>query len=60
MPLEEGNIISDEPGLYIKEKGIGIRIEDDLLITSTGAEVLSSSILKEIDEIESFYKLGKQ
>lgn len=60
LPLEEGNIISDEPGLYIKEKGIGIRIEDDLLITSTGAEVLSSSILKEIDEIESFYKLGKQ
>lgn len=59
LPLEEGNIISDEPGLYIKEKGIGIRIEDDLLITSSGAEVLSSSIIKEVDEIESFYSLGK-
>ncbi|HAS56370.1 MAG TPA: Xaa-Pro aminopeptidase, partial [Firmicutes bacterium] len=58
--LEVGNIISNEPGLYIKEKGIGIRIEDDLLITKDGAEVLSKSIIKEIDEIETFYSLGKQ
>ena len=60
LPLEVGNIISNEPGLYIKEKGIGIRIEDDLLITKDGAEVLSKSIIKEIDEIETFYSLGKQ
>lgn len=56
-PLEAGNVISDEPGLYIKEKGIGIRIEDDLLITPTGAAVLTESIIKEISDIEQFYKM---
>ena len=56
IPLEPGNIISNEPGLYIKEKGIGIRIEDDLLITEDGCEVLTSSIIKEVEEIEAFYR----
>ncbi len=55
-PLEAGNIISDEPGLYFKELGIGVRIEDDLLITEDGAEVLTKDIVKEIEDIESFYK----
>ncbi|MBQ1476746.1 MAG: M24 family metallopeptidase, partial [Erysipelotrichaceae bacterium] len=50
--LEAGNIITNEPGLYIAEEGIGIRIEDDLLITGTGAEVLSRDIVKDPDEIE--------
>jgi Xaa-Pro aminopeptidase len=45
-------IISDEPGLYIAEKNIGVRIEDDLLITKNGCEVLSKDIVKEIDDIE--------
>ena len=56
-PLQPGNVISDEPGLYIKEKGIGIRIEDDLLITSKGAEVLTKDIIKEIADIEQFYQI---
>ncbi len=56
-PLEPGNVISDEPGLYIKEKGIGIRIEDDLLITKKGAEVLTKDIIKEISDIEQFYQI---
>ena len=55
-PLEPGNVISDEPGLYIKEKGIGIRIEDDLLITESGAEVLTKDIIKEVADIERFYR----
>lgn len=50
--LEAGMVITNEPGLYIEDENIGIRIEDDLLITGTGAEVLSSEIIKEIDEIE--------
>lgn len=53
-PLKEGNIISNEPGLYIDEEKIGIRIEDDLLITKDGCEVLSKDIIKEIDEIENY------
>jgi len=54
--IPENAIITVEPGLYIKEEGIGIRIEDDVLITKNGAVSLSSSIIKEIDEIEKFMK----
>ena len=52
--LQPGWVISDEPGLYIDEEAIGIRIEDDLLITEDGCEVLSKDIIKEPDEIEAF------
>lgn len=52
--LEAGNVITNEPGLYIADEGIGIRIEDDLLITGTGAEVLSKEIIKSVEDIEKF------
>ncbi len=52
--LEPGWVISNEPGLYIDEEAIGIRIEDDLLITEDGCEVLSKDIIKDPDEIEAF------
>ncbi len=58
-PLKPGSIISNEPGLYIKEEKIGIRIEDDILITENGAEWLSPQILKDPDEIEKFIKENK-
>lgn len=54
LKLQPGCVISNEPGLYLEEEGIGIRIEDDLLITENGCENLSKSIMKEIDEIEAF------
>ena len=49
-----------EPGLYFgpsskapaKYKGIGVRIEDDILITKNGCQVLSSGVPKEIEEVE--------
>ncbi len=53
-PLAPGNVITDEPGLYLCEEGIGIRIEDDLLITEDGCECLSKNIMKEIVDIEAF------
>lgn len=55
--LKPGMVITDEPGLYIDEWEIGIRIEDDLLITETGCEVLSEGVLRDPDEIEAF--MGK-
>ena len=51
-PLENGNIITVEPGLYFAKYGIGVRIEDDVLITFDGSVVLSKNIVKEVDEIE--------
>lgn len=50
--IENGMVITDEPGLYIEELGIGIRIEDDILISPNGNKVLTKKIPKEIDEIE--------
>lgn len=54
LPLEEGMVITIEPGLYIKEEGIGIRIEDDILVTSNGALNLSVDIIKEVKDIEEY------
>ena len=52
--LEEGMVWTIEPGLYIPEENIGIRIEDDVLITVDGHEVLTKGIIKSIDDIEEF------
>ena len=54
--LVEGNVITNEPGLYIAEKNLGIRIETDLLITKDGCEDLAPQILKTTEEIEAFMK----
>lgn len=58
-PLKPNSIISCEPGLYIAEEGIGIRIEDDILVTETGCINLSQDILKTVEEIEQFME-GKK
>lgn len=51
-PLAAGMVITIEPGLYIPEEGIGIRIEDVVLVTETGAKLLSAALPREPDEIE--------
>lgn len=60
-PLEPGMVITVEPGIYISDKadvpaayrGIGVRIEDDVLVTSAGNEVLTSSAPKSVADIEA-------
>jgi Xaa-Pro aminopeptidase len=65
--LEPGMVMTVEPGLYIpphdekapkRLRGIGIRIEDDVLVTRSGREVLTSAAPKSIDEIESIVGSG--
>ncbi len=53
-PVEEGMIFTVEPGIYIPEEGLGIRIEDDIVITKDGHENLTRAIPKTVEEIETF------
>lgn len=61
--LREGMILTVEPGLYIhpddelfpiEYRGIGVRIEDDVLVTKDGCEVLSAALPTQIDEVEAW------
>jgi Xaa-Pro aminopeptidase len=54
IPAEEGMVFTVEPGIYIPEEGLGIRIEDDIVITKDGHENMTRSIPKTVEEIEAF------
>ena len=51
-PFQPGTVITIEPGIYIPDENLGVRIEDDLLITDTGYELLSQRLPRSPDEIE--------
>lgn len=59
QPLTPGDVITIEPGVYIPEEGIGIRIEDNYLITEKGSDCLSAMIPKSIAEIELAVQRGE-
>src|SRR5712692_5948855 len=52
LPLAEGMVITMEPGIYMPGKNIGVRIEDMILVTKTGARVLSEKLPRDPDAIE--------
>lgn len=51
-PIKEGMVFTCEPGIYIHEEKLGVRLENDILITAEGPEDLMKSIPIEVDEIE--------
>ena len=66
--FQPGMVMTIEPGLYVAADrgnvppaylGIGVRIEDDILVTETGCEVLTSGVPKEIDEVEDLINSTK-
>ncbi|MBE0700752.1 MAG: aminopeptidase P family protein [Acholeplasmataceae bacterium] len=57
LPIPEGAVITVEPGLYVAEEAIGIRIEDDVIVGKNKNINLSKHILKEIADIEDFMKI---
>ncbi len=64
ISLQPGMVFTVEPGIYVNSKskaparfrGIGVRIEDDILVTETGNKNLTAAVVKEIVEIESIMK----
>ncbi len=53
VPFDPGVVIAVEPGVYIQDKDLGVRIEDTVLVTETGCEILTGDAPKEIAEIEN-------
>ena len=50
--LENGDVVTIEPGIYIPEEGIGVRIEDVILITENGYKLMSAALPREIADVE--------
>lgn len=57
-PLEAGMIITVEPGIYIPEEKIGVRIEDDVLVTADGYKILTEHLPRTADEVEAIMASG--
>ncbi len=57
--LQPGMVLTVEPGLYIEDWEIGIRIEDDVLVTEDGCEVMTAAMPKTVEEIEAFMAAAK-
>jgi len=58
-PLRAGMVITDEPGIYIPEENIGVRIEDDVLVTADGHRLLTARLPRSADDVEKTMAEGQ-
>jgi Xaa-Pro aminopeptidase len=56
QPMQAGMVFTCEPGIYIPEEGLGIRLENDILVTSKDPVDLMASIPLEVEEIEEIMR----
>lgn len=58
--LAPGMVLTVEPGIYLPQEGLGIRIEDDVLVTANGHEVLSAAAPRQPEEVEALMRKGRK
>jgi Xaa-Pro aminopeptidase len=59
-PLQVGMVLTLEPGIYIPEKALGVRIEDQIVVTETGARYLTDGLPRKAEEIERWMAARKR
>ncbi|MEM7167141.1 MAG: Xaa-Pro peptidase family protein [Planctomycetota bacterium] len=60
QPLKEGAVVTIEPGVYLRDEKIGVRIEDDIVVTKSGYRNLSKKIPKTVKDIERLMAAGRK
>ena len=59
QPLKAGMTITIEPGIYIRDENLGVRIEDDVLVTADGHRVMTEKLPRNADEVEKVMAEGR-
>jgi Xaa-Pro aminopeptidase len=59
LPMKAGHVFTCEPGIYIPAENLGIRIENDILLTEKGQIDLMASIPREVEEIEELMNAAR-
>lgn len=60
LPLPVGAVFTVEPGVYLPERGFGVRIEDEVLVTEGGYRLLSKDIPRKLEEVEAWVASARQ
>lgn len=59
-PLQAGMVLTIEPGIYLPDRGFGVRIEDEVLVTETGARLLTDGLPRAAEEVEHWMATGSR